>query len=78
MILNLARKLLVCLNQLIQYLGDMDDSINLTANNLQFLDLAGTYFVDCNYKWYGLDTYISNVGKQPGCYDELAVGTKIS
>jgi hypothetical protein len=24
------------------------------------------------------DTYISNVGKQPGCYDELAVGTKIS
>ena len=35
-------------------LGDSDDSYNLTANNLQFLDLAGTYFVDCNYKWYGL------------------------
>jgi hypothetical protein len=35
-------------------LGYSDDSINLTANNLQFLDLAGTYFVDCNYKWYGL------------------------
>ena len=27
-------------------IGDSDDSINLTANNLQFLDLAGTYFVD--------------------------------
>ena len=35
-------------------LGDSEDSINITANNLQFLDLTGTYFFDCNYKWYGL------------------------
>jgi hypothetical protein len=67
MILNLARKLLVCLNQLIQYqvmhfsllsvLGDLRDSgnsINISANNLQFFDLTGSYFFDCNYKWYGL------------------------
>jgi hypothetical protein len=35
-------------------LGDSGNSINITANNLQFLDLGGTYFFDCNYKWYGL------------------------
>ena len=35
-------------------LGVSGNSINITANNLQFLDLAGTYFLDCNYKWYGL------------------------
>ena len=35
-------------------LGDSEDSINITANNLQFLESTGTYFFDCNYKWYGL------------------------
>jgi toll-like receptor 13 len=41
----------------ISYLGNIRDSgnsINVSANNLQFLDLAGSYFFDCNYKWYGL------------------------
>jgi len=39
------------------YFGNLQDSINsinITANNLQFFDLAGTYLLDCNYKWYGL------------------------
>jgi Leucine-rich repeat (LRR) protein len=34
------------------YFGNLHDSgnsINITANNLQFFDLAGTYFFDCNY-----------------------------
>jgi hypothetical protein len=38
------------------YLGDLRDSgnsINVSANNLQFFDLTGSYFFDCNYKWYG-------------------------
>ena len=41
----------------ISYLGNLSDSrnsINITAINLQFFDLAGTYFFDCHYKWYGL------------------------
>ena len=29
---------------------DSGNSINVSANNLQFLDLAGSYFFDCNYK----------------------------
>ena len=39
------------------YFGNLDqsiNSINITAKSLQFLDFAGTYFLDCNYKWYGL------------------------
>ena len=35
-------------------LGDSGNSINITANNLQFFDLAGSYFFNCNYKWYEL------------------------
>jgi hypothetical protein len=39
------------------YLGDLRDSgnsINVSANNLQFFDLTGSYFFDCNYKWVNL------------------------
>ena len=44
----------------ISYFGDLRhsiNSINITANNLQFLDSSGTYLLDCNYEWYGLNTF---------------------
>jgi hypothetical protein len=50
--------------------GDFRSMFSKASPSISFIALSES-MID-------FDTYISNVGKQPGCYDKLAVRTKIA